>query len=37
VALMLTKAGVPKVRALIGGYVEWARRGDPVVKGSSPR
>jgi rhodanese-related sulfurtransferase len=37
VALILKSAGIPNVRALIGGYEEWAKRGDPVVKGNSPR
>jgi rhodanese-related sulfurtransferase len=37
VALILKKAGITNVRALIGGYEEWASRGDPVVKGDKPR
>lgn len=36
-ALILNKAGITNVRALIGGYEEWVRRGDPVVKGDNPR
>jgi rhodanese-related sulfurtransferase len=36
-ALLLGKNGVPGVRALIGGYEEWEKRGDPVVKGDSPK
>jgi rhodanese-related sulfurtransferase len=30
---MLRKAGVANVRALVGGYEEWVKRGDPIVKG----
>jgi rhodanese-related sulfurtransferase len=30
---MLRKAGVTNVRALVGGYEEWVKRGDPFVKG----
>jgi rhodanese-related sulfurtransferase len=30
---MLRKAGVSDVRALVGGYEEWVKRGDPIVKG----
>jgi rhodanese-related sulfurtransferase len=30
---MLRKAGVTNVRALVGGYEEWVKRGDPIVKG----
>ena len=30
---MLKKAGIANVRALIGGYEEWEKRGDPIVKG----
>jgi rhodanese-related sulfurtransferase len=37
VALILRKSGITNVRALIGGYEEWAKRGDPVVKGDKPR
>jgi rhodanese-related sulfurtransferase len=37
VALLLDKAGITNVKALIGGYEEWAKRGDPIVKGNSPR
>jgi rhodanese-related sulfurtransferase len=37
VALTLKKAGITNVLALIGGYEQWLERGDPVVKGSSPR
>jgi rhodanese-related sulfurtransferase len=37
VALILKKAGIPNVLALVGGYEEWVKRGDPVVKGNSPR
>jgi rhodanese-related sulfurtransferase len=37
VALILKKAGIPNVLALVGGYEEWVKRGDPVVKGDSPR
>jgi rhodanese-related sulfurtransferase len=37
VALLLKKAGITNVRALIGGYEEWSKRGDPVVKGNLPR
>jgi rhodanese-related sulfurtransferase len=33
VALTLKKAGITNVRALVGGYEEWLKRGDPVVKG----
>ena len=36
-ALILKKAGIPNVLALVGGYEEWVKRGDPVVKGDSPR
>ena len=32
-ALLLAKAGIPNVVALVGGYEEWLKRGDPVVKG----
>lgn len=31
---MLRKAGISNVRALIGGYEEWLKRGDPIVKGA---
>jgi rhodanese-related sulfurtransferase len=34
---MLRKAGVTNVRALIGGYEEWAKRGDPIIKGDAGR
>ena len=34
---MLRKAGVTNVHALIGGYEEWAKRGDPIVKGLNPK
>jgi rhodanese-related sulfurtransferase len=37
VALLLKKAGITNVRALIGGYEEWAKRGDPAVTGNLPR
>jgi rhodanese-related sulfurtransferase len=30
---MLKKFGITNVRALIGGYEEWSKRGDPIVKG----
>jgi rhodanese-related sulfurtransferase len=30
---MLRNAGISNVRALVGGYEEWLKRGDPVVKG----
>jgi rhodanese-related sulfurtransferase len=30
---MLKRAGVTNVRALIGGYEEWVKRGDPIVTG----
>ena len=30
---MLKRAGVTNVRALVGGYEEWVKRGDPIVKG----
>jgi rhodanese-related sulfurtransferase len=33
VALLLKKAGINNVLALIGGYEEWVKRGDPVIKG----
>jgi len=33
VALLLEKAGIPNVRALVGGYEEWVRRGEPVERG----
>jgi len=29
---MLKKAGITNARALIGGYEEWVKRGDPIVK-----
>jgi rhodanese-related sulfurtransferase len=28
---MLRNAGIANVRALIGGYEEWVKRGDPVI------
>jgi rhodanese-related sulfurtransferase len=34
VALILKKAGIDNVLALIGGYEEWLERGDPIVKGN---
>jgi rhodanese-related sulfurtransferase len=37
VVLILKKAGIDNARALIGGYEEWLERGDPVIKGSSPK
>jgi rhodanese-related sulfurtransferase len=37
VAIILKKAGIPNVRALVGGYEEWFRRGEPVVKGDATR
>jgi rhodanese-related sulfurtransferase len=37
VALILGKAGITNVRALIGGYEEWVKHRDPVVKGDKPR
>jgi rhodanese-related sulfurtransferase len=37
VALILKKAGITNVRALVGGYEEWLKRGDPVVKGHLPK
>jgi rhodanese-related sulfurtransferase len=33
----LKENGVSNVRALVGGYEEWAERGDPIVKGDQPR
>jgi rhodanese-related sulfurtransferase len=30
---MLKRVGVTNVRALVGGYEEWVKRGDPIVKG----
>ena len=36
-ALLLQKAGISNVHALIGGYEEWLKRGDPVVKGDRPK
>jgi len=33
VALILKKAGIDNVLALIGGYEAWAERGDPIEKG----
>jgi len=32
----LKKAGITNVRALIGGYEQWLKRGDPIVKGDKP-
>jgi rhodanese-related sulfurtransferase len=29
---MLRAQGITRVHALIGGYEEWLKRGDPVVK-----
>jgi len=37
VALILKRAGITNARALIGGYEEWVKRGDPVVRGDSTR
>jgi rhodanese-related sulfurtransferase len=34
VALLLRQAGITNVRALVGGYEEWAERGHPVEKGA---
>jgi len=34
VALLLKKAGITNVRALVGGYEEWAKRGNPIEKGA---
>jgi len=34
---LLKQAGVPNVRALIGGYNAWVAAGYPVVKGTNPR
>jgi rhodanese-related sulfurtransferase len=33
VALLLKEAGIPNVLALVGGYEEWVRRGEPVERG----
>jgi rhodanese-related sulfurtransferase len=33
VALILKKAGIDNVLALVGGYEAWVERGDPIVKG----
>jgi len=30
---MLKKSGITNVLALVGGYEEWLKRGEPVVKG----
>jgi rhodanese-related sulfurtransferase len=30
---MLKTVGIDRVKALVGGYEEWVKRGDPVVKG----
>jgi rhodanese-related sulfurtransferase len=30
---MLKAAGIDNALALVGGYEEWVKRGDPVVKG----
>jgi len=32
----LKKKGISNVRALVGGYEEWLKRGDPIVKGDKP-
>lgn len=32
-ALLLKQAGIPNVRALTGGYEEWAERGNQIEKG----
>jgi predicted methyltransferase/rhodanese-related sulfurtransferase len=37
VAIILKKAGVENVLALVGGYEEWLRRGETVVKGDASR
>jgi predicted methyltransferase/rhodanese-related sulfurtransferase len=37
VAIMLKKAGISNVLALVGGYEEWLRRGEAVVRGSASR
>jgi rhodanese-related sulfurtransferase len=34
---MLKKAGIHNVVALTGGYEEWVKRGDPIVKGNNPK
>jgi rhodanese-related sulfurtransferase len=34
---MLRKSGIGNVRALVGGYEEWVKRGDAVVKGDAAR
>lgn len=36
-ALILKKAGIENVVALVGGYEEWVKRGDPIVKGINPK
>ena len=36
-ALILKKAGITNVVALVGGYEEWVKRGDPIVKGANPK
>jgi len=33
-ALMLKERGVKNIRALRGGWNEWIKDGNPVVKGS---
>jgi 3-mercaptopyruvate sulfurtransferase SseA len=33
VALLLRTKGIKNVRALIGGYEEWVKRGDPIETG----
>lgn len=33
---MLTAQGVRNVRALLGGWNEWVKDGNPIVKGSKP-
>jgi rhodanese-related sulfurtransferase len=30
---LLRKKGISNVWALVGGYEEWKKRGDPIVKG----
>jgi rhodanese-related sulfurtransferase len=37
VALLLKAAGITNVKALIGGYEEWVKRGDPIEKGEPVR
>jgi hypothetical protein len=31
---MLKAAGIHSALALVGGYEEWLKRGDPIVKGT---